>query len=472
MLSILKQKAHYCLIACLIFTNACLPVLAWAMESSNYRIEKDSINFVGTDFSDSQNYTLSDTGGEVATGTSDGKCFALDVSAGGKASTPYSSSLDVSDNLSISLWIKPKVAPTNYATYLVHKSSTTADANYRLYYFGTPAGVDAGKIRFLANRGGVWGAISTSYTPLVNAWVHVALSYNSATGGQMYIDGKPYGDRVGSGVLMTNTEGVRLVDNFSFPGILDDLRIYGRALTDAEIRDIFVGKEVDGNQLRVWWKFNEGSGTTASDSSGHNNVATLQTGSVFTTDAPGSTCVNLSAGYRQMDEHYLAISSPSDVTMSPAIGGVSGGTGNGSATWKVLTDNPAGYSLFVKASTAPALKSGANAFADYTPATAGTPDFAWSVDASDAEFGFSPEGAGVIQKFLDNGSVCAVGSANGADSCWAGFSTDNQAIVNYAVANHPYGSDTVLKFRAQSGTSHLQPAGTYAATITVTAVSL
>ena len=95
----------------------------------------------------------------------------------------------------------------------------------------------------------------------------------------------------------------------------------------------------------------------------------------------------LKAGYQQMAaEFYLSISSPPDVTMTPAIPGITGGTATGEATWTVITDNPAGYSLSVKASTSPAMKGQAqgDSFADYTPVNPAVPDYNWSVADSSA----------------------------------------------------------------------------------------
>jgi len=188
-------------------------------------------------------------------------------------------------------------------------------------------------------------------------------------------------------------------------------------------------------------------------------------------DESASASYKLKAGYQQMQEGYIAISSPADVTMTPAIGGVSGGTGNGSTSWTVITDNPAGYTLSIKASTSPAMQSGANSFADYTPATAGTPDYSWSVASADSEFGFNPEGADIIQKFKDNGTNCNVGTNDTADKCWYNFSTSDENIARSSTSNHPAGTATTVKFRAESGPSHLQVEGTYQATIIATAIA-
>lgn len=187
-------------------------------------------------------------------------------------------------------------------------------------------------------------------------------------------------------------------------------------------------------------------------------------------DESSSASYKLKAGYQQMQEVYLSISSPADVTMSPAIGGVAGGTGNGSTSWTVTTDNSAGYTLSIKAGTSPALQSGVNSFADYTP-TGANPDYNWSIATTDSEFGFTPEGSQIVQKYKDNASACNTGTNDTVDACWYNFSTSNENIVNSSTSNHPSGTATTVKFRAQSGSSHLQVEGTYTSTITATAIS-
>lgn len=177
------------------------------------------------------------------------------------------------------------------------------------------------------------------------------------------------------------------------------------------------------------------------------------------------------AGYQQMQEVYLAMTAVSNVTLSPNIGGVTGGTADGSASFTVTTDNPAGYFVTIQASSSPALASPLDSFADYG-ATVATPDFTFSIPSTASAFAFTAEGADIVSGFKDNGFSCAVGSIDTVDKCWASLSTSVQTIVNRTSANHPSGTLTTLKFRAQSGSSHIQTAGTYVSTTTVTAISL
>ncbi|MDD2732000.1 MAG: hypothetical protein PHI53_02275 [Candidatus Pacebacteria bacterium] len=191
----------------------------------------------------------------------------------------------------------------------------------------------------------------------------------------------------------------------------------------------------------------------------------------------------LKAGYRQMTaDFYISISSPLDVTMLPNILGMTGGTATGEASWTVLTDNPAGYSMVISASSSPALvgQSQGDSLSDYTPTNSGTPDFNWSVADDSAEFGFTAEGSDIVKRFKDSAGVCDIDDLDTSNSCWYNFSTSNLTISDSSLPNHPAGTGTTVKFKAQlynedgvpnSGSGMLLE-DTYQATITVTAVAL
>ena len=184
-----------------------------------------------------------------------------------------------------------------------------------------------------------------------------------------------------------------------------------------------------------------------------------------------SASYSIRAGYQQMHEVYLAISAAADVTMSPAIGGVSGGNATGSTMVTVTTDNRAGYQLSISASNSPAMQSGANTIADYAPGV--NPEFLFTTGASESHFGFSPEGSDVTDRFKDNGtSACNTGSSETADRCWDGLSTSPALIAESTNSNHPSGTDTTIKFQVGVGGSVNQVPGTYVATTTLTLIAL
>jgi hypothetical protein len=185
------------------------------------------------------------------------------------------------------------------------------------------------------------------------------------------------------------------------------------------------------------------------------------------------TLYRIQGGYQQMDEEtFVAITSPADVTLS-SISGLVGGNTTGTATWTVTTNSSAGYSLSVVASTDPALKAsvGGGFFADYTEAGS-DPDYAFSIAATDSEFGFTPEGADITSLYRDNGSACNTGSGDTVAACWTDLDVVDKTVAQGSGSNDPTGTATTLRFRAESGASHIQDAGTYSASITVTALAL
>ena len=189
------------------------------------------------------------------------------------------------------------------------------------------------------------------------------------------------------------------------------------------------------------------------------------------TGLSSSTSYNLSAGYQQTLVNYLAMTGPQNVVMSPTLGGVTGGTANGSTTVIVTTDDPAGYQLTITASTSPAMKSGANSIADYVPGGA-APDFTFGIAPNTGTFGFSPEGTDIAQRYKDNGSACNTGSTDTSLACWDGLSTTARVIASKTSGNHPNGTQTTIRFRTGLGTNSGIPNGDYYATTTLTAVAL
>ncbi len=67
-----------------------------------------------------------------------------------------------------------------------------------------------------------------------------------------------------------NNNGVERFVN----GQIDDFRIYNKALTEEEIGNLYNGQDIT-NGLVGHWKFDEGTGAIAGDSSGNNNDGTI-----------------------------------------------------------------------------------------------------------------------------------------------------------------------------------------------------
>jgi hypothetical protein len=192
-------------------------------------------------------------------------------------------------------------------------------------------------------------------------------------------------------------------------------------------------------------------------------------GEVATGDSDSAT-YSLRAGYQQMQEVFISITAASNVTMSPSLGGITGGESNGSTTVIVTTDSPAGYDLTIETENSPAMQSDLYSIADYVPDTAPA-DFVFSTAGNEAHFGFSPEGADVVATYRDNNSACGVGGLDTSLRCWDGLSTTAFSIASGA-ANHPSGATTTIHFKVGIGANAPVVAGTYVATTTLTAIPL
>ena len=128
---------------------------------------------------------------------------------------------------------------------------------------------------------------------LTNTWYHVAVTYDGtlASAGRVhvYVNGvldKTAGETSASiPNYASDLAFGKLVGNPTsyFAGSLGDVRIYNRALSAAEVSDLYTATTLPpapspvtptGNGV-AYWKFDEGSGTTAADSSGSGNTGTV-----------------------------------------------------------------------------------------------------------------------------------------------------------------------------------------------------
>jgi hypothetical protein len=80
----------------------------------------------------------------------------------------------------------------------------------------------------------------------------------------------------------------------SFTGAVDDVRVYSQALAEAEVQQLANGP------LLGYWKFDEGSGTTAADASGNGATGTLVGAVSWTADQTGDSAVQF-AGSGHVD---------------------------------------------------------------------------------------------------------------------------------------------------------------------------
>lgn len=122
------------------------------------------------------------------------------------------------------------------------------------------------------------------------SWVHVAATYSpSTTTGQIYINGKLNAQSTNMANTMPNSPTVQIgSSDFYNPYssfAMDDVRIYNRVLSATEIANLYAGSPSQNcdQTCKVWLKFDDNAGTSATDSAGThpgtlNRTATWTTG--------------------------------------------------------------------------------------------------------------------------------------------------------------------------------------------------
>ncbi len=171
-----------------------------------------------------------------------------------------------------------------------------------------------------------------------------------------------------------------------------------------------------------------------------------------------------------------------DVSMSPSLGGIAGGTANGQTQVIVNTNNTTGYNMTINFASssygtdAMNRNGGGGYIDDYTNSSSTVPDYTFTAETY-AQFAYAVQGsttADVDQTFKSNGSnTCNTGSTNTAGTCWMRPSTTNERIVNRTTSTAASGATTTIQFRINvpSNPSPAVPTGTYTATATLTATT-
>ncbi len=152
---------------------------------------------------------------------------------------PDSASLDVTDTITIAAWVFREVDTGTW-----DRAVAKSDASVYDYWLQiTSADSIGGGIRDTANA---VHHIDTTAGPAIpmNQWVHLAFVYDG-TYLRGYINGQSAKSvNIGPFKLMTSTRPLwfrRLQNAYSFQGLIDEICIYSRALTEGEIQKIMKG---------------------------------------------------------------------------------------------------------------------------------------------------------------------------------------------------------------------------------------
>jgi hypothetical protein len=146
-------------------------------------------------------------------------------------SMPDANSLDLTNAMTLEAWVRP-TALSNYRTVLIKE--TTGNLVYALYASSTFGGSGV-------QRPSAWifadGLGPTTALP-VNAWSHIATTYDRANW-RFYVNGAQVATRAYTPAIQASTGALRIGGNNIwgewFAGQIDEVRVYDRALSAAEV---------------------------------------------------------------------------------------------------------------------------------------------------------------------------------------------------------------------------------------------
>jgi hypothetical protein len=147
-----------------------------------------------------------------------------------RVTVPDSASLDLTNGMTIEAWIRPTVV-SGWQT--IATKETSGDITYGLF-----SNSDTNRPSGIVNVAGEKDTRGASQLPL-NTWTHLATTYDGSVI-RVFVNGTQVSSRTVGGNMLTSTGVLRIGGNAVwgeyFNGYIDELRIYKRALSVAEVQ--------------------------------------------------------------------------------------------------------------------------------------------------------------------------------------------------------------------------------------------
>ncbi len=144
---------------------------------------------------------------------------------------PDSPTLDLTTGLTIEAWINPSTV-TGWRTVALKEAAN--NLSYALY-----SGNNAQRPGGWLSVNGTDYAVTSTTNLVVNTWTHVAFTYDGTTL-RMFVNGVQVSSLAGPASIIASNGVLRIGGNGVwgeyFRGLIDEVRIYNRALTAMEIQ--------------------------------------------------------------------------------------------------------------------------------------------------------------------------------------------------------------------------------------------
>ncbi len=148
-----------------------------------------------------------------------------------RSSVPDSSSLDLTSGMTLEGWVNPNPG-TDFRTLVVKERP--GDLVYGLY-----SSSDTNRPQSQVTIGGTVRLLNGTATIPSGAWTHLAATYDGTTQ-RLYVNGTQVSTLAVSGAITTSNNPLKIGGNSIwaewFSGLIDEVRVYDRALSAAEIQ--------------------------------------------------------------------------------------------------------------------------------------------------------------------------------------------------------------------------------------------
>jgi len=196
-------------------------------------------------------------------------------------SIPHSSNLSLT-NFTIETWVNPGQIKGDWQPLVTKEESDGWPRNYGMFI--TPNAMTV-HFSFAATNG--YNIYSNSQSSLIlNQWNHIAMTYDGSSL-KFYLNGQLDASINTNAIPLQNTEPVKIGKEISaytpFAGKMDEVRIWNKARTQAEIQaDMTHPLTGTETGLVGYWQFNENAGNTVTDLAVNDNNGTILGGAAFT----------------------------------------------------------------------------------------------------------------------------------------------------------------------------------------------
>jgi hypothetical protein len=233
-------------------------------------------------FSFSQNYSLD----------FDGESDYVEV-------TNESAMIANADQMTLSGWVYPRGPNADSYTQFdgFFGFRNNEDADFYLLQLGNYKV----ECRLKVSGGGEFTIVTAENSIISETWHHLALTYDGSNM-ILYIDGIEAGSTGAYGQITNEFSPFnigRLVwqtTNFDLDGQVDEVSLWNLALTEQQVQDYMYVDLTGEEGLVGYWKLNEGTGSTAYDSSDEGNNGQIY-GATWSTDTPGPSTVTINVSY-------------------------------------------------------------------------------------------------------------------------------------------------------------------------------